>query len=250
MDALTCPYCKADLFQSMEPEWPRYGEDFDTPERPQEKGRLTVRSKVILVLGLMVFALGVYLVGGNVERHDLGPVLAEQKVLLAEQETLLNQKDQRINSLESQLARLRQDNQGVTEQIAALKAQLEERQGDLAAAQHKLAAAAREIERLSASRVAAASRPAATRPNPPPAPTPAVRLSRGVEPLTYETVRSTPVYEQPADSARVVAQISQGTEITVVGSGSGWLEIRSRHGKPPGYVRADDAVFLSRANPN
>jgi hypothetical protein len=46
----------------------------------------------------------------------------------------------------------------------------------------------------------------------------------------------------------VVAQISSGTQITVVGSGSGWLEIRSRHGKPPGYVRADDAMFVSRAN--
>lgn len=248
-DASFCPYCKADLLQSPEPEWPRYGEDFsDPPERSQEKARLTVKSKAILVLGLVVFALGVYLVGGNVERHDLGPLLAEQKARVAEQQSLLNEKDQRIKDLESQLARLRQDNQGVTGQIAALKAQLEERQSDLAAAQRKLAAAAREIERLSATRVAAAQRGNGGKSASGAAPAPPARLSRGLEPLTYETVRSTAVYEQPTDAARVVAQISQGTEITVIGSGGGWLEIRSRHGKPPGYVRADDAMFLSRAN--
>ncbi|MGH7798758.1 MAG: SH3 domain-containing protein [Candidatus Binatia bacterium] len=249
MDAVTCPYCKADVLLSAEPEWPRHGADFDEPAALPEKAKMTVKSKAILVLGLLVFALGVYLVGGNVQRNDLGPVLADQKTLLAEQQDLLKEKDQRIQNLESQLGQLRQDNQGTSRQIAGFKAQLEERQKDLAAAQRKLTAANREIERLSASRVAAsAPRPAVATVNPPAKPAVTTRLSRALEPRTYETVRSTPVYEQPAGSARVVAQISKGTEITVVGSGGGWLEIRSRHGKPPGFVRADDAMFVSRAN--
>lgn len=249
MEAMICPYCKADLVLSAEPEWPRYGAEFDEPTALPEKAKMTLKSKAILALGLLVFALGVYLVGGNVERHDLGPVLAEQKALLAEQENLLKEKDQRIQNLESQLSQLRQENQGTSGQIKALKAQLDERQKDLAAAQHKLTDANREIERLSARRVAAsAPRPAVATVSPPAKPAVTARLSRAMEPRTYETVRSTPVYEQPADSARVVAQISKGTEITVVGSGSGWLEIRSRHGKPPGFVRADDAMFVSRAN--
>ena len=248
MDALTCPYCRADLVQSVEPEWPRYGEDFDQPAPARGREKLTVKSKAILVLGLLVFALGVYLAGGKVERHDLGPVLAEQKDLLAEQQNLLKEKDQRIQNLESQLAQLRQDNQGTSGQIATLKAQLDERQKDLAAAERKLTTANREIEQLSAARVASAQRATVNSAKPPAVPAVTARLSRGLEPRTYETVRSTPVYEEPATSARVVAQISSGTQITVVGSGSGWLEIRSRHGKPPGYVRADDAMFVSRAN--
>jgi hypothetical protein len=248
MDTLACPYCRADLIQSREPEWPRYGMDFDEPPPAREKKqKLPLKSKVILVLGLLVFALGVYLVGGNVERYDLGPVLAEQKALLAEREDLLKEKDQRIQNLEAQLVQLRQSNQSTSGQIAALKAQVDERQKDLAAAQRKLAAATREIERLSANRVAPVSRPQAATADRPPAPPAPARLSRG-DPRTYETVRSTPVYEKPASSARVIAQISRGTQITVVGSGEGWLEIHSRHGKPPGYVRADDAMFVSRAN--
>ncbi|HEX2931808.1 MAG TPA: hypothetical protein VHV54_18920, partial [Candidatus Binatia bacterium] len=64
VDALTCPYCKADLILSLAPEWPeqqRASED-SSPIPRQEK--LPLRSKVILVLGLLLFALGVYLVGG------------------------------------------------------------------------------------------------------------------------------------------------------------------------------------------
>jgi hypothetical protein len=129
-----------------------------------------------------------------------------------------------------------------------LTAQLDERQQDLAAAQRKLTAANREIERLSASRVATAPHPAPSKVDSSAKAAATARLSRGLEPRTYETLRSTPVYEEPTSSARVVAQISTGTEITVVGSGGGWLEIRSRHGKPPGYIRADDAMFVSRAN--
>jgi uncharacterized protein YbaR (Trm112 family) len=248
MDALACPYCKADLVQFIEPEWPRYGVDFDRPAPSREREGLTVKSKAILVLGLLVFAFGVYLVGGNVERHDMGPVLAEQKALIAEQQGLLKEKDQRIQNLESQLAQLRQDNQGTSRQIERMKAQLEERQKDLLAAQRKLTAANREVERLPASRAASAPRPPVSTVDRPATPAAMVSLSRALEPRTYETVRSTPVYEGPASSARVVAQISKGTQITVIASGGGWLEIRSRHGKPPGFVRADDAMFVSRAN--
>jgi len=40
----------------------------------------------------------------------------------------------------------------------------------------------------------------------------------------------------------------KGTQITVVRSAGDWLEIRSKHGNPSGFIRADDATFLSRAN--
>ena len=240
-DALTCPYCKADLVAFAEPEWPERVEEINPVRAAPEKEKLTVKSKAILVLGLIVFALGVYLVGGNLERNDLGPVLAQQQKALQE-------KDQKIQTLESELAQLRKESRGANQQFEEFKARLDESQKSLAAAQRKLTTANREIERLSANRVASAPRPAARTPNSPATSPTRTRSTGTTEPRTYETVRSTPVYEEPGNSARVVAQITKGTQITVVGSNAGWLEIRSKHGKPPGFIRADDAMFVSRSN--
>jgi uncharacterized protein YgiM (DUF1202 family) len=61
-------------------------------------------------------------------------------------------------------------------------------------------------------------------------------------------MRATSVYQKPASSSRVMSQISKGTQITVIRSAGDWLEIRSKHGNPSGFIRADDATFLSRAN--
>ena len=254
-DALTCPYCKANLIGSFEPEWPgRESFDEDHPAVLPGREKLTVKSKAILVLGLLVFAFGIYLVGGNVERHDLGPAiakqqktLAKQQKTLAEQQKTLAEKDEKIKSLESQLAELRRNNQGSTQQIEDFKAKLNQSQKDLVATQRKLTMANREIARLSSTRVASAPRPPVKTADPPVNTPPIARPSTGAEPRTYETVRSTAVHEEPANSSRVVAQITKGTQISVVGSGGGWLEIRSRHGKPPGFIRADDAMFVSRA---
>src|SRR5512135_2570253 len=179
------------------------------------------------MLGLLVFALGVYLVGGNLERSDIRPQLAEQ-------EQALKEKDEKIKDLETQLAQLRQDNQGTSQQIEQLKTKIEETQKELATAQSNLASANREIARSSASRAASVPRPTARTIDPPPAPPVTARASRPMEPRTYETIRTTAVHETPTSSSRVLAEIDRGTQITVVGTANGWLEIRSKHGKPPG----------------
>src|SRR4030095_8718957 len=246
LDALTCPYCKADLIPSAAPECPRRAEDvvWRSPAAENEnliveKERLPVASKVILALGLLVFALGVYLVGGDRERRDLSPVLTEQAKTLQE-------KDQKIQSLEAQLAQLRQEHQGSSSQIEELKTKFEESQKDLVSTRRKLTDANREVDRL-ASRAASSPR-SATRsadPLPPPA---TASARRSAEAGTYETLRPATVYEEPSNSARAIAQIGKGTEVTVVRSVGEWLEVRSKHGKPPGYIRSDDARLLSRAN--
>ena len=238
-DAVTCPYCKSDLISSAKPEWPNRDMEENRPVVLPEKAKLTVRSKAILILGLLVFAFGVYLVGANVERQDLRPAMDEQQHAIEE-------KDEKIKSLESQLIQLRQDNQGTIRQVEQLKAKLEGSEKNLAAVQRKLTAANREIERLSASRIASAPRPAAKTPAPQATSAAKPRITGGTE-RTYETVRTTSLYQEPASSAPVLAQITKGTQITVVGSGDGWLEVRSKHGKPPGFIRADDAMFVSRA---
>ena len=73
-DELKCPYCKAEL--SPIPQWPEREEQSVRFVPRPEKPRLTVKSKAILGLGLLIFALGVYLVGAQQQRSDLGPTLA------------------------------------------------------------------------------------------------------------------------------------------------------------------------------
>ncbi len=236
-DALTCPYCKNDFLQPAEPEWPRRDEDFERRSPSVENQKLTVRSKASLILGLIVFALGIYLVGGKLERTDLGPVIEEQKRTLAE-------KDAKIQALEKELADLRQETQSSKAQIDKLKAKLQASASDLVAAQKKLNNAKNELDRLAAvrRRVAATATPAVS-----PATGSALR-SDTVAPGTYETVRSASVYEGPARSSRVVTQIAKGTQVTVVHSIGTWLEIQSKHGNPPGFVQLDDVALIRRSS--
>ena len=241
VDALTCPYCKADLISTLAPQWPSRSEEEELPQAaPAAKQRLPLRSKIILVLGLLLFALGVYMVGGNRERSDFTETLRSK-------EEDLRDKDDKIKSLEAELAKLRQQNQRTADEIAGLKTKLSANEKDLTSTHARLREANREIDRLSSSRLATA-RPARSADPPAPAATNSnARSRRGAEPGLYETTRATAVFEEPANSARVMSQIGKGTQITVVRAAGDWLEIRSKHGNPSGYIRSDDAAFLRRS---
>ena len=245
VDALNCPFCKADLIHTLAaeaPQWPsRNDEEELTSLVPPAKQKLPLRSKIILVMGLLLFALGVYMVGGNRERSDFTAELQNK-------EEDLRDKDDKIKSLEAELAKLRQQNQRTADEIADLKSKLSANEKDLTSTHSRLREANREIDRLSSSRLAAA-RPA--RSAEPPAQTATnstARSRRSAEPGLYETTRATSVYEEPAASSRVMSQIGKGTQVTVVRSTGDWLEIRSKHGNPSGYIRFDDAAFLGRSN--
>ena len=240
VDALTCPYCKADLIGSMAPEWPARSEEADEPKTARVSHKLPIKSKAILILGLLVFALGVYLVGGNRERSDLTPILAEQ-------EQGLREKEQKVQALETQLAQLRQQHQGSVDQIEELKAKFQGLEKEAVSVKQKLAEANREVERLAAIRVAPPTRSVARAPDPVPAVS-STSSRRAHETGVYQTVRTTSVHEEPSFLSRVVAQMGRGTEVTVTRSVGEWLEVKSKHGKPPGFIPADDARLLSRAN--
>jgi FtsZ-binding cell division protein ZapB len=60
----------------------------------------------------------------------------------------------------------------------------------------------------------------------------------------YQTVRSTTVFEEPSASSRKVGSIANGSRVRVVGSTGDWLEVRSKQGRPPGFIRQDDAVLM------
>jgi hypothetical protein len=72
-------------------------------------------------------------------------------------------------------------------------------------------------------------------------PQPAPRL-QGI----FETTRSTQVYGAPSKNARVVGNIGPRTKLNVVDSSDGWLEVRSKHGRPPGFVLQDAAVRIGQ----
>ena len=132
-------------------------------------------------------------------------------------------------------------------QLAEMKAKLEESDKALALTKQQLGVAEREANRLNASRSQAARRtgsrtPATTASLPQPA------AKRTADPRVYETTRATSLYENPSPASRVVSQISGGTRINVVSSAGGWLEVRSKRGNPPGYVRSDDARPIAGAN--
>ena len=60
----------------------------------------------------------------------------------------------------------------------------------------------------------------------------------------YQTVRSTSVFEEPSASSQKVGSIPNGTKVRVVGSKDDWLEVRSKQGRAPGFIRRDDAVLM------
>jgi hypothetical protein len=60
---------------------------------------------------------------------------------------------------------------------------------------------------------------------------------------SYEVVRSTRVFSRPNESSRPLSRVEAGMEINVIGARDDWLEVRSRHGRPPGFIKKDTAVM-------
>lgn len=244
LDALKCPYCKKELSVVPAQEWGARSvpnnELADTHATVRGEKRHTKSIAIAAAVLLLAVFAGVVWFG---QRPSGNAALG-----LAEKTKELQEKDQTIKTLEAELAKLREGNQGSSNEADALKNKLAESQKDLAALEKKLAEANREIERLTSNRQTAVPRgnsPPTNPPLPPPAPTPA---RRAAEPGIYETLRATSVYEEPSSSARVLTQVERATRVTVVRSVGDWLEVRSKYNNPPGYIRADDAMFVGRAN--
>jgi hypothetical protein len=57
----------------------------------------------------------------------------------------------------------------------------------------------------------------------------------------YTIVKSTPVYSEPNEGAALITNLDPGTQVNVVAARQGWYEIRSRSGRPPGFIRQGGA---------
>jgi Bacterial SH3 domain len=238
-DAAKCAYCKVDLLSHYAPEWLNRDQSSSEPRvGPDGKKKFSIPSKFIWPAAMLLVALTAFLAGGYIQRNEQ---------LLTSQASLkqLQAKDQAIQSQEAQLAQTRQQLNDNSNKLAEMKTKLDESQKELSATQQRLGVATREANRLDASRSVAARRTASRAPDtaaPLPAPAAARRTA---ESGVYETTQATSVYENPSSGARVITQIAKGTRINVVSSTGDWLEVRSKHGNPPGYVRSDDARLMA-----
>lgn len=239
VDAATCPYCKADVSADSAPQWPTREETASVEKLVRRSQRISTRSKIILALGIVVFATGVFLMGGEKKR-------SESQVLLEEKIQELQAKEQRVQTLEAELEKVRRELKDNSNHLAELKTKLEESQKNLATTQTRLGQATREMDRLASSRPQAAAKTSSRRTgaaSSSPAP-----ARRAAEPGSYETLRPTSVHAEPSESSRVVSQIRRGTRVTVVRSVGDWLEVKSKYGNPPGFIRSDDTMFVGAAN--
>lgn len=187
----------------------------------------------------------VLVVGGLIAARIFWPFGDSESTPLQQQEWAreLDEKEREIQEKDRVITRLRDDLEEASKKSAALQARLDENAKTLSTTQQRLKDAERELARLAQSRAA----PPPQRPAPRPAEPPPARGWRSpAEPGTYEIVRTTPVLEQPSESSRMVSTINRGTRVEVIGSRGDWLEVRSKHGNPPGFIRREDAMFIDR----
>ena len=65
---------------------------------------------------------------------------------------------------------------------------------------------------------------------------------------TFQVTRPSRVYAAPNEYSQSLGDIEPGVKVNVVDSRDGWLEIHSKHGRPPGFIRREVAARLSSQN--
>jgi myosin heavy subunit len=62
----------------------------------------------------------------------------------------------------------------------------------------------------------------------------------------FKITRPTEVYSGPTEKSALITRIEPGMKINVIDARDGWLEIRSKYGRPPGFVREEAAVKIDQ----
>jgi tetratricopeptide (TPR) repeat protein len=61
----------------------------------------------------------------------------------------------------------------------------------------------------------------------------------------YEVLYPTSVYREPREDSQKVASLPAGIKVNIVAVRGDWLEVRSKHGNPPGFIKKDSAALVS-----
>lgn len=197
--------------------------------------RLWIILVVLLTLGIVAVLAGKGFLG-------IGNKPDGENAALEGKSRELEEKERRIRGLESQIGQQRKDLEENSNRVAELQTRLEETGRALSATEQKLRIALRRADHPPTT----PSRPqekTISKPVEPVSPPPWRRPS---EPGSYEVIRPTAVFAEPSDFSRKVSTITKGTRVTVVGSVGEWLEVRSKHGNPPGFIRRDDAMYVEK----
>jgi len=157
-----------------------------------------------MFVGVIAFALVVLLAWAFWMPNDRGSLA-------------LQQQEEKIRDMEDRIARLQKELEESSKQIASLQAGSDEDTRARRSAQRHVNSRREETRRTDQNLVSE---------------------------RFYQTVRSTSVFEEPSASSRKVGNIANGTKVRVVGSTDDWLEVRSKQGRPPGFIRRDDAVLM------
>ena len=65
---------------------------------------------------------------------------------------------------------------------------------------------------------------------------------------TYQITQASRVYAGPTESAQSIGEIEPGMKVNVVNNRDGWLEIHSKNGRPPGFIRREVAARVTGQN--
>jgi TolA-binding protein len=177
---------------------------------------------VAIVLMVILIAVGGVLIGRSLVGRGGDSNMA---ALLDEKTRELEDKNRQIQDLEKQAEQLRKDLEESSKQMADLQNRVDQTNRGLASMQERLKTAKRPS---SASRDTMASAP------------PGASTDAG----SYETLRETHVYAEPSSNSKVVARIAKGSKVNVARSAGDWLEVWSKRGNPPGFIRREDARYV------
>jgi len=242
-DAAKCPYCTADLSSGVAPpQWLNRNETSSEPRLGVNRlKKFPISSKYIWPAAALAAVVAAFVAGFYLQRREVS-------LLVQTNQQQLRAKDQIIEGHQAQLAQVQQQLNESTTQLEAMKTKVEESQKALSATQQRLTVASRDASRSNAVRSATARATGSRTVTSAPPPIRPVSTTKTAATGVYETTQATTVYESPSSGGRVISQIGPRTRINVVGSSGDWLEVRSNRGNPPGYVRADAARQIVRAN--
>jgi hypothetical protein len=65
---------------------------------------------------------------------------------------------------------------------------------------------------------------------------------------TYQITQPSRVYAAPNELSQLIGEIEPGVRVNVVNTRDGWLEIHSKHGRPPGFIRREVAARVAGRN--